>query len=185
MHFTKKFLEERVAELISSNNLNEGKAILDYLFTQNLSNVNEYTDIDIADKRILKVLLETEDDKILDELVYYDMSESSRAKKMGKMKTEDEALDWWKESHKVWEDCHKRIWLKNHKDIRCNKCGESCLVFSSLSLAPQSYGLINTSVSGGYYSSHLVDGVTYNFSICEKCLKEIFEGFKVPVGTDW
>lgn len=64
------------------------------------------------------------------------------------------------------------------KDVLCNKCGESCkLPTSSL----QFYGLIETKVSGGYDSIILDDLHTYTFSLCEACLKELFETFKLPV----
>jgi len=42
-------------------------------------------------------------------------------------------------------------------------------------------GLIGAVVHAGYDVEHLTDGVTYSFSICEKCLSELFNQFKVPV----
>jgi hypothetical protein len=45
----------------------------------------------------------------------------------------------------------------------------------------ENYGLIKAQVMGGYYSTGLEDESSYSFSICEKCLAEIFKKFKIPV----
>ncbi len=42
------------------------------------------------------------------------------------------------------------------------------------------YGLIDAGVSGGYSSHYLHDCTNYNFSLCEKCLRELFTSFKIP-----
>ena len=66
--------------------------------------------------------------------------------------------------------------------ILCNSCGESC----EIELFPgekEQYGLIDCRVRGGYSSSYLEDGILYRFDICEKCLKNIFDNFKIPVST--
>ena len=60
------------------------------------------------------------------------------------------------------------------EDIICNKCGKSCK-----STNEDYYGLIETSVTGGYYSTHLEDMTTYTFSLCEVCLRGMFKSFKV------
>jgi len=58
-------------------------------------------------------------------------------------------------------------------DAICNKCGESCKgSIGNLN------GLIEAQVSGAYDSSHLGDGNVYEFSMCEKCLSELFKTFK-------
>lgn len=68
------------------------------------------------------------------------------------------------------------------EDIRCNKCGETCVKFLGGSKDFKDfYGLIEAVVSGGYESTDLEDTVTYTFSLCEKCLKELFDTFKIPV----
>lgn len=59
------------------------------------------------------------------------------------------------------------------EDIICNKCGNSC--FGEMNYN----GLIEAEVSGGYDSTHLLDGESYQFSICESCLDEIFNSFKI------
>lgn len=91
-------------------------------------------------------------------------------------------------------------------DVLCNKCGESCtppaarsergqhvkwiegqgLVAitpeEALSLrGPPLYGLIEQTVRGGYDSYALEDLEKYTFSLCEGCLKELFDAFKIPV----
>lgn len=64
-------------------------------------------------------------------------------------------------------------------DIVCNKCGGSCK--SADEYDTNFYGLIETYIEGGYNSISLEDGMSYTFSLCEKCLKELFENFKIPV----
>ena len=63
------------------------------------------------------------------------------------------------------------------KKIRCNKCAaylydEHC---------GEIYGLHNATVTGGYCSNYLSDMVEYKFSLCEECLKELFESFDIKV----
>ena len=60
-------------------------------------------------------------------------------------------------------------------DVLCNKCGVSCKEESGL------LGLIEVTVSGGYGSDPLSDGTNYTFSLCESCLDELFNEFKIPV----
>lgn len=65
-------------------------------------------------------------------------------------------------------------------DIFCNKCGRSL----KTKLDPDGtifdiYGLSEVSISGGYLSTHLVDGVRYTFSLCEECLDGLFKTFKI------
>jgi hypothetical protein len=57
-------------------------------------------------------------------------------------------------------------------DVVCNKCGKTCMVEG------EPYGL-SAVVGGGYNSSHLRDFTTYHFDLCEKCLAELFVGFKI------
>ena len=60
-------------------------------------------------------------------------------------------------------------------DILCNQCGESCLDSNQMNYE----GLIELTVQGGY-ASKLGDMVPYTFSLCEDCLKKLFDGFKIP-----
>ena len=59
------------------------------------------------------------------------------------------------------------------KDIICNKCGNSCRGIANYC------GLIETCVEGNYDSTILEDGKKYEFSLCEKCLDNLFKDFKI------
>ncbi len=59
----------------------------------------------------------------------------------------------------------------------CNRCGDS--------LQPDEhtddpYGLVEARVEGGYHSHHLFDLTSYTFSLCEGCLREMFDLFVIP-----
>ncbi len=56
------------------------------------------------------------------------------------------------------------------EDYVCNKCGLPC----------NNLGLLDEVVRGGYESVDFSDQDVYEFSICEKCLKELFATFKHP-----
>jgi hypothetical protein len=58
-------------------------------------------------------------------------------------------------------------------DIFCNKCGNSCKSGSNFN------GLIEVTAEGNYDSTHLEDLKTYTFSLCEKCLVELFATFQI------
>lgn len=64
------------------------------------------------------------------------------------------------------------------EDIICNKCGETCRLWED----GQFGGLIENKYTGGY-GSILGDMTTYTYSICEKCMKELFDTFKIPVSV--
>lgn len=93
-------------------------------------------------------------------------------------------------------------------DAICNKCGETCMppasriaheAFTPVKWEPgvglvdiseeeatdlhepDLYGLIEATVGGGYSSYALEDMCSYTFSLCEGCLKVMFDGFKIPV----
>lgn len=59
------------------------------------------------------------------------------------------------------------------EDVVCNRCGKTCM-----SKQGERYGL-SAVVGGGYESTHLEDMTSYQFDLCEKCLVELFEGFKI------
>jgi len=59
------------------------------------------------------------------------------------------------------------------EDIICNKCGNSCKCEMNFN------GLVETTVIGAYDSTHLDDMRQYVFSLCEKCLSELFDGFSI------
>ena len=67
-------------------------------------------------------------------------------------------------------------------NIVCNKCGDSCLIpIGKHTEIKESTGLIEQTISGSYLSPHLEDCTNYTFSLCEKCLIELFEEFEIPV----
>jgi len=74
--------------------------------------------------------------------------------------------------------CNGTRIVRDPKDILCNMCGESmCMLNSHNSQSP--YGLYEANVMGQYNSYHLFDLTTYKFSICEKCLRVMFNQFKI------
>jgi hypothetical protein len=68
------------------------------------------------------------------------------------------------------------------EEILCNKCGESCIPGKHDEVY-DAYGLIEKTARGGYWSPELYDDVSYTFSLCEKCLRELFDSFKIPPQT--
>lgn len=62
------------------------------------------------------------------------------------------------------------------EDVICNKCGNSCRPGKSV---PDYYGLVEACFTTGYESTHFDDGLVFNFSLCEKCLFELFKTFKI------
>lgn len=83
-------------------------------------------------------------------------------------------------------------------DIRCNKCGHSMAIddrgggiLPDRGVGRQYLGLLRGSVDGCYASEELVDTHRYHFSLCEKCLVDLFHSFTIPptvaeycIGTD-
>lgn len=59
-------------------------------------------------------------------------------------------------------------------DIICNRCGESCRCDAALNYE----GLIEATICGGY-GSKIGDFRQLTFSVCESCLIELFETFKI------
>jgi hypothetical protein len=66
------------------------------------------------------------------------------------------------------------------KDVLCNKCGESLRPPFDSNFPGDYYGLVEVGFSTGYLSKELPDGYWYTFSLCEKCLSELFKTFKHP-----
>lgn len=64
-------------------------------------------------------------------------------------------------------------------DIKCNKCGKS-LRISDLPGDVVCYGgLIGALVEGSCYSK-FGDCISYEFDLCEECILEMFDTFKIP-----
>ncbi len=71
-------------------------------------------------------------------------------------------------------------------EVRCNKCGELCStpvqeddVKARGNNHRDWYGLIEVGFTTGYFSSVLPDGMAYRFSLCEPCVKELMDTFKI------
>lgn len=62
-------------------------------------------------------------------------------------------------------------------DVLCNNCGKSCCKGSEGHKRP--HGLNEARVSGGYHSDALCDMTSYTFSLCEECLKAMFDKFAI------
>lgn len=64
----------------------------------------------------------------------------------------------------------------------CNQCGGPLCpaVHESNPNGSVPHGLVEKEVVGGYESEHIFDCTGYKFSLCEKCLRTMFDGFKVP-----
>lgn len=68
-------------------------------------------------------------------------------------------------------------------EVLCNMCGLSCRGEKDNSEPPYQMGdflgLIEETVMGGYFSEDFSDGDKYTFSMCEKCLLELFKQFVI------
>jgi hypothetical protein len=73
-------------------------------------------------------------------------------------------------------------------EVLCNKCGGDMrtkrIADDGVEFFTGYYGMIDASVSGGFLSEHLDDVTTYRFSLCEKCLAELFGSFAHPPRVD-
>ena len=69
-------------------------------------------------------------------------------------------------------------------DVRCNRCGTSCVRREAG--APEGpsrgweYGLVEAEVHGGYSSNPLLDMTSYAFSLCEACCAWLFDQCVLP-----
>lgn len=68
--------------------------------------------------------------------------------------------------------------LRTRESWVCNACG-GCLCPNDSANHDVPFGLVEAKVSGGYSSPALSDCTNYAFSICEVCLRKIFEGFLI------
>ncbi len=70
-------------------------------------------------------------------------------------------------------------------NILCNKCGGSLIPEACTKHKfKEFYGLVEANVSGGFFSEHLSDEEEYEFSLCEFCLKQLFDSFVYPAYKD-
>ena len=66
--------------------------------------------------------------------------------------------------------------VRRADSFRCNRCGGTMGVRDEA----RPHGLVEQTVSGGYSSEHLLDTTTYTFSLCEACLRRLFDECVVP-----
>jgi len=78
----------------------------------------------------------------------------------------------------VCEQCNNTRKTIDPKEILCNRCGGPQRPLGTHN-EQYPHGLEDAEVTGGYESYHLFDMTTYKFSICEKCLREMFNQFKI------
>jgi hypothetical protein len=83
----------------------------------------------------------------------------------------------------ICESCNNTRQVIDPKEILCNNCGGPQRPLGTHN-EQYSHGL-EAEVTGGYESYHLFDMTTYKFSICEKCLREMFNQFAIkPIIID-
>lgn len=74
----------------------------------------------------------------------------------------------------------ERIAVRTRRDdIFCNKCGDNLKVMDGDDCVGY-YGLVFAELTTGYWSKHLPDTHRYIFSMCEKCMAELFKTFMIP-----
>ena len=80
------------------------------------------------------------------------------------------------EDHKECYKCKGFLLIVDPKEENCNLCGNNLHPEDS---EFEPYGLVNTAVTGGYFSTHLSDMSKYTFSLCESCLRDLFVKCKI------
>lgn len=80
---------------------------------------------------------------------------------------------------KIARTVEKVVEVEEINDILCNKCGKSCQK-GDPDFGKSPYGLIEGCVEGGYHSEALSDMTSYVFSLCEECLKVLFDACAIP-----
>lgn len=88
--------------------------------------------------------------------------------------------DWTAEYRfkRLCDSCNNSGLIINPEDRLCNRCGECLCPLDTINHSVP-HGLVDAKVTGGYNSYHLLDCTSYIFSICEKCLRELFIEFKI------
>ena len=77
--------------------------------------------------------------------------------------------------------CKGTGFVRSAEDYVCNNCsGMLTISEKEDGCKADPYGLLETTVSGGYFSNYLLDCTNYTFSLCEKCLRDMFDKFVVP-----
>lgn len=65
-------------------------------------------------------------------------------------------------------------------DVLCNKCGKSC----RSKIWDNVFDKLTIKTTGGYNSYYPDDMVTVEFDLCEYCLKDFVESFKINPRTN-
>jgi hypothetical protein len=89
----------------------------------------------------------------------------------------------WKQEKKIKESCPccaGRGKIQNPEEHLCNNCGSRMHPPKSDPNWQFPNGLSRAKVVGDYSSTHLTDDVIYRFSICEFCLRLMFNNFVIP-----
>ena len=76
--------------------------------------------------------------------------------------------------------CNNSRLVIDPKDILCNMCGGGMCDIPHEPDNQVPYGMHNHKEVGSYSSPHLTDTTTYTFSLCELCLRNMFNHFKIP-----
>lgn len=78
--------------------------------------------------------------------------------------------------------CNNSLLVPDPSNLLCNLCGSSMRSEHkySAALSDEPIGLHNSQVSGEYFSEHLLDLHTYIFSLCEKCIRDLFSKCVIP-----
>jgi hypothetical protein len=76
---------------------------------------------------------------------------------------------------KITREVERVVVEQEVDDIICNKCGKSCKDHAGMNFE----GLLEVSIQGGY-ASFLGDDAPHTFSLCERCLDEMFRTFVIP-----
>ena len=96
--------------------------------------------------------------------------------------TKEEFNSFLKEAIRITKEQERKAWLETNEDILCNNCGESVICFWH---GANMSGLIDCEVYGGFDTPGILHDMTkYKFNLCEKCLKEMFDKFKIPVSSE-
>jgi hypothetical protein len=85
--------------------------------------------------------------------------------------------------------CKNFRMIPDPKEEFCNMCGECMCIDVSTPTgrwkSDKAAGLHNVKYTAGYESYHLFDCITYTFSLCEKCLRQLFFQCKIkPAVSD-
>lgn len=94
----------------------------------------------------------------------------------------EDCLEWTDEQRCARDcfTCKGRGIIRDPDQLLCNNCGgKMCPAKPDMNWQLPN-GLYNASVAGDYSSTHLHDCTVYEFSLCEFCLRIMFNCFQIP-----